>query len=145
MKSTTTPAALVRSARELIGVPWKHLGRGPTGLDCAGLLVLASKRAGLNLFDWAPLPRRYDRHASPDLLELIRSHCTPAPGPECGVLVLFQFDGEKHARHLALMTEAGTIIHAEAKMRKAVIEHGYRGQWIGWTHSLWRLPGVRYE
>lgn len=142
--SAITPQALVQHARALKGIPWKHMGRGSTGVDCAGLLIVAAQRAGLNLFKFAPLPRRYGRKASPEFIELIRSHCTQALLPECGVMVVFQFAGEKYARHLGLLTDVGTVIHAEAKTRKQVIEHGYRAHWVGWTHSLWRLPGVEY-
>lgn len=144
--NTIAPEALVRSARELNGVPWRHLGRGLTGVDCAGLVILAARRAGLDLFAIArDLPRKYDRKASPELLKIISSHCSQAQSPAAGVMVLFRFPGEKHARHMGLLTEAGTVIHAEAKSRRQVVEHGYRAHWLKWTHSLWRLPGVRYE
>lgn len=145
MKTTITADALVRCARELAGTPWQHQGRGPAGIDCAGLPIVACRRAGLNLFDFAPLPRRYGRKATPDLLALIQAHCTPVSAPAPGVLVLFQFPGERYARHMGLLTATDLVIHAEAQTRRQVVEHGYRAHWVRWTHSLWWLPGVTHE
>lgn len=51
--------AVVREAREMIGWPWRHQGRRASGIDCAGLVILAFARAG-----WPAAleaPRRYGR------------------------------------------------------------------------------------
>ena len=37
---------VIREARTLIGVPWRHQGRKPWALDCAGLVILSFANAG---------------------------------------------------------------------------------------------------
>jgi len=55
-------AEVLRQARALLGVPWRHLGRSETGLDCIGLVLLSASRSGLALPDPAPYPRRPTSH-----------------------------------------------------------------------------------
>jgi cell wall-associated NlpC family hydrolase len=40
-------ARFVEEARSFIGVPWKHLGRARSGIDCIGLLLVAGERSGV--------------------------------------------------------------------------------------------------
>ena len=49
--------AFVAAARSYVGVPWRHLGRSRTGVDCIGLLLLAAREAGWELPDPAPYAR----------------------------------------------------------------------------------------
>lgn len=142
-----TAAQFVESARALVGVPWSHQGRTALGVDCIGLIILAGKNAGVDLFAEAGCPpvRRYGRRADPMLYRLVEKYCIPADQPMQGVVALFRFPGERAPRHFGVITAEGTMIHAEAKTRKSVIEHGYRMQWLRMTDSLWQLPGIRYE
>ena len=142
-----TAADFVREARSLVGVPWVHLGRTRHGVDCIGLIVLAAKNAGLDVFEESGCPRisRYGRKPDPKLYELVARHCERATSPVPGSVALFRFHGEKHSRHFGVITFDDTMIHAEAKSRQCVVEHGYRMQWLRWTDSLWKIPGVSYE
>jgi hypothetical protein len=49
--------AFVAAARSFVGVPWRHLGRSRTGVDCIGLVLLAAREAGVELPDPAPYAR----------------------------------------------------------------------------------------
>ncbi len=141
-----TADELVISARSLCGVPWKHRGRSINGLDCIGMVLLAARKAGLDLHLQTGVRDRrdYSRRAQPEMLDIVRRACTQIERPEHGALLLFQFEGDEHPRHFGIFTNAATLIHAECRTRKRVIEHGYRAQWIRWTASSWRLPGVEY-
>ena len=38
---------VVKAAKSFVGAKWVHQGRRPDGMDCAGLVVLTGKKAGL--------------------------------------------------------------------------------------------------
>lgn len=136
---------IIEEARSLCGVPWKHRGRSMEGVDCIGLVILAAVRAGLDLFAMCGIhDQSYGRRPQRKLFELVQLHCRRADQLQPGCLLLFRFQGDAYARHFGIFTERSTVIHAECKARHAVIEHGYRSQWIVRTHSIWLLPGVEY-
>jgi cell wall-associated NlpC family hydrolase len=142
-----TAQQLIDEARTLIGTPWRHQGRTRRGVDCIGLVTLAAKNAGLDIMKLCGIrpPANYGRDPDPRLFALVEQQCTRISAPVAGCLLFFQFDSDKHPRHFGLFTDAGTVIHAESKTRRQVVEHGHRAHWARWTHSLWLLPGVRYE
>lgn len=137
---------IVDEARKLIGVPWRHEGRTALGVDCIGLVILAASRAGVDLFKLAGIrpPRHYARNPSAELFTIVERYCTRAEEPKPGALLFFQFDRDRFPRHFGILTAEGTMIHAESKTRRQVIEHGYRANWLRWSHSVWLLPGVAY-
>lgn len=143
-----TPAkTVIDEARALVGVPWRHQGRATSGVDCIGLVVLALERAGVDVerVCGRRLPITYRRQADPQLYELVSEFCERIAAPIPGCLILFKFEEDKHPRHFGIYTDRDSIIHAEAKTRRHVIEHGYRAHWLRRTHSAWKLPGVIYE
>lgn len=139
------PQDIIREARALIGTPWLHQGRTALGVDCIGLLWLAATNAGvdMNLLG-VSLPRRYGRVAERRLYEETNRLCKPCE-PKPGCLLLFKFPGDKYPRHFGILTDVETIIHADAKARMQVIEHGFRGKWIDRQSGSWEFPGVTYE
>lgn len=142
-----TSAELVASARGLIGVPWRHMGRTKQGVDCIGMILLAGWNIGVDFTSWAR-DRRYSREAAPDLLREVSLVCKPVPLElrVPGSMVCFRFPGERWPRHVALLTESETIVHSEMRKRAQVLEHGYRAQWVTtWTDSIWLLPGIDYS
>lgn len=140
-----TAQQLIDEARKLTGTPWKHQGRSRRGVDCVGMVLLAAKNAGLDLTkNGVTDERKYGRGAQPLLLERVEQYCTRIESPIAGCLLFFEFYGERHPRHFGVFSERETMIHADAK-RGMVIEHGHRAHWIDRTHSVWKLPGVRYE
>lgn len=141
-----TANQLIVAARGLIGVPFRHQGRTRLGVDCIGFLALACKDAGLDLpgFMNLPFPTCYSRDPSPQSLTTLAAHCTRIYAPVPGCVFYFRFPLEKLPRHFGIYT-GDSVIHAEAMLRKQVIEHGYRAQWLKWTHSMWLVPGVDYS
>lgn len=138
--------SLIAEARRLVGVPFVHQGRSIHGVDCIGLPALAALNLGLDPEKATGLKdtRDYGRQPSSDLLDKVSRSCIRVSKLEPGLLILFKFPGERDPHHFAILTDKNAIIHADAK-RGRVVEHGYRAQWLRWTHSLWRIPGVIYD
>lgn len=139
------PAELIAQARSLVGVPWRHQGRSEFGVDCIGFVSLSMRRAGLDLAAYLGIRdvTNYSRRADPELYRRVSMYCQRIAEPRPGCLIFFQFDGDRAPRHFGIFTERDTVIHANA-MQQQVVEHGYRAQWLRWTHSRWLLPGVDY-
>lgn len=138
------PAELIEQARAWLGVPFRHQGRGRTGVDCAGFLVALMKASGELPAQYVE-PANYGRTPVRELIEVVRRYCTPvarAPGFP-GALVLIRWPRDRQPSHVGLCT-GDTLIHCYQR-EGGVVEHGYREPWSRVTHSLWRLPGVRYE
>lgn len=135
-----TPAAVCEHLRGWIGTPYRHQGRTRTGVDCGGVIETALRELGL-LPEGYTAPRAYRRRPSAELHRVTSAYCTPTIHVEPGLLVLIRWPGEQEPSHMAICTGA-TLIHS---YRRRVTEHGYRGIWVDWTHSLWKLPGVSYE
>lgn len=145
MTTLVRPEELIRAARSMLGAPWVHMGRSRSGMDCLGMIALSMRECGIDLFKLTDVPDRpYGRAADPRLITLIQERLTPAPQNTAGALAVFRFYGDRYPRHVGLIGEAGTVIHCNAK-HSAVMEHGLRAHWAKWLHSVWLLPGVRYE
>lgn len=151
MTDLVPASAVVASARELIGVPFKHQGRSEHGIDCVGLVLLATKRAGCPEIVIPGVTHRpnYGRGVQPNVIDLLERHMAgrllqPVPG----VLVVFQFPMESQPRHHGLMTESGTFVHADQtgpKPMRKVRETSFRAPWTERAPTFWKLPGVSYE
>ena len=79
--------SLVAAARSYVGVPWRHLGRSRTGLDCIGLVLLAARDVGIELSDPAPYAREPQ---GTRLLEGILGHAERVANPQSGDVLLFR-------------------------------------------------------
>lgn len=138
--------SLIAEVRRLVGVPFTHQGRSVSGVDCIGAIALAAVNAGLDPEAATGLKdtRDYGRTPTSELLDKVSRSCRRVRVAEPGLLVLFRFPEERDPQHFAILTDRRTIVHADARQGR-VVEHGYRGQWLKWTHSLWRIPGVAYD
>lgn len=137
-------ARLIVEARAWLGVPFRHQGRGRTGVDCAGFLVELMRAAGELPSDYTE-PANYGRQPQRELFDIVQRYCKPA-GTRVqfpGALVLVRWLPQSPPSHVGLCT-GETMIHCYQRAG-GVVEHGYRGPWLRVTHSLWRMPGVRYE
>lgn len=145
-------AALIESARALIGTPVRHQGHSPAGVDCIGLLYVAAANAGLRFEDHPNFrkvrhpgnggPWCYPRRAHPRLLETLRLFARQCDRATPGGLIFFRFPRVAYPQHFAICAGA-TMIHAQDKAT-GVVEVSYAGRWLQYTHSFWLLDGVRY-
>jgi cell wall-associated NlpC family hydrolase len=95
-------AAVVRAAKSMLGVRYRHGGRSAAGFDCSGLVVYSYARAGL-----AGLPRSaadLERAASPVRLADLRP----------GDLLFFRIDGRKTS-HVAIYVGDRSFVHAPSR------------------------------
>lgn len=138
------PSVLIEQARTWLGVPFRHQGRGRVGVDCAGFLVELLRAADGLPKDYAE-PSNYGRHPQRALFEIVERYCKPSNSRAAfpGALVLIRWKPGVPPSHVGLCT-GETMIHCYQNSG-GVVEHGFRGPWVRMTHSLWRLPGVRYE
>ncbi|WP_430913090.1 NlpC/P60 family protein [Methylobacterium sp. sgz302541] len=122
MERSVTPEAVVAEARAWLGTPYRHQAslKG-VGCDCLGLVrgiwrglfgpepervppyaaSWAESRAG----DGDPLAEAAGRH-------LVPLDHRPPYEPRAGDVLLFAFRAHLPARHCAVATGAGTMIHA---------------------------------
>ena len=98
-------------AKKYVGIPYKHLGRDLTGLDCWGLIVSIYKDYGVELFDlenyeqeWA---RRGKNFFEDNKYENWQRIISPAPGDV--ILITYPRDVIGHA---GVFLERGKFIHA---------------------------------
>lgn len=140
-----TADQLIASARSLQGVPFRHQGRTRFGVDCIGFVLLACEEAGLDLHKVIKhIPTRYGRSPDVPSVEILSKHCARVYKPVPGCVLVFRFHTENIPRHFGIFT-GDAVIHADGTSRKQVIAHGYRAQWLKYTHSMWLIPGVDYS
>lgn len=117
-------SALADSARQFIGVKFRHRGRSRTGLDCVGLVVAAYNALGVALPDF----RLYGREPFRD--GLLR-HTEAALGPPVseapmdGDVVVIRYHVNPH--HVAIVgardyggQTALTLIHSEGSIGRVL-------------------------
>lgn len=125
--------AVIREARGMIGWPWRHQGRRASGIDCAGLVILAFARAG-----WPAAleaPRRYGRDGWDDVLRSSLEQYFGAPLSDGemwlpGDVPLFALAGwtESHIGVFGDHPHASvSLIHA-SRARGCVVESGLSGR-----------------
>lgn len=131
---------IVAQARTYLGQPWRHRGRSPDGLDCAGLLVLLSEHFGHEVEDvegYSRLPDkdRFTEHLKaqfmltrppfkPGQIVVLRDGVLPC---HCGILA------EKHGRL--------TLIHSTVARRK-VVEEPFEPYWRSMFRAVLDFPDV---
>ena len=114
---------ILAAGRIHLGVPWRHLGRTPAGLDCIGLVLLAAEAAGLTLEDPAPYARE---PSSQRLRQGIAEHLDAVPLDTLADGDLLMFNMGLYAGHLGLSGThpayaAASVLHAYLP-RRAVVE-----------------------
>lgn len=132
-------AAAIAAARAAVGTPWKHRGRqgmpwgSQVGIDCLGLVGLAIHAAGRT---WRDRPYGLDPDGT--LLAGLDAHLggrTEGFVP-CSVLAM-RWHGQP--RHVALLTEDNTLIHAYNGGPMRVVEHDFDERWRAFTYAGWAL------
>lgn len=129
-------APVVAAARRFVGTPFQHQARLPgVGLDCAGLVVCALREAGQPVEDLD----NYGRIPAQGLFErMVERQCAriePAD-LQAGDLILFAF--REAPQHIAIYTEAGTIIHSHQAVH-GVVEHDFDASWRARMRGCYRV------
>lgn len=129
----------IAEARSYLGVRFRHQGRSrETGVDCAGLVILAAQA----VLGWGEGPRDYpNRPAESLVFELIRTCARRIPAAEVlpGDVAMMNYSGA--TTHFAILTESDSLIHATILVRKVVeipLDDDLRGRVRAW----WRLNGI---
>lgn len=116
----TSREAIVRIAREFIGVKWRHLGRSMTGLDCVGLVTQTGRTLGYEFEE----PEVYSRE--PDgrkLMALIRAQTRPADAANIKPGMVLAFRDNIYPCHIGIATimhGQPAVIHAAANIGKTL-------------------------
>lgn len=133
---------IITTAREFVGVPFRHQGRSKSGIDCVGLPVVVASLHGLKPRDVSGYPRRpggglleqtFDAHVESG--ELVR---VPISQRQAGDFLMMSFSGQP--QHLAIFT-GENIIHAYEAVGK-VCEHRLDEKWAGRIVRVYRLTGI---
>lgn len=108
---------MIAAARSCLGTPFHHQGRAPkAGLDCIGLIIVASQAAGIAVHDRTDYGRRPD---GTSLVEALMAHGgVPVEDISAGDILLFRYDGQP--QHVALATSQETMIHSFAPAGEVV-------------------------
>ena len=115
--------ALVEAARGYIGTPYHQNGtlKG-VGVDCATLLALAFKEAGVRLPEITNYSSQWHLHSDDPLYEkaILANGCRQVDAPDIGDIALY-FQGRQFA-HGAIISvlEPLTIINAYAPARRVI-------------------------
>ena len=134
---------VVREARALIDVPFRHQGRTREGIDCVGVVIYIARKLGLSAFDVTGY------RARPDGLAM-KAHCdremirVPLGLFLPGHALLFR-NLEQQPQHLAIVGDyfAGgpSIIHAYEPYGRVLETRLDRG-WRQFIAAAYALPGV---
>lgn len=129
------------------GVPWRHKGRGRTGIDCGGLLLAVGWELGIwpRSFDIQIYPRQPDGSIKAQLMD---AGFTPVSddlaGIPVGAALLMAPGSPRFPYHLAIMAQGNLVVHAHAPRRRVVV-HSLRGKFATQVQTVYRYPGVDYE
>ena len=134
------PEDLISAARELLGMPFRHQGRAPTGkTDCAGVICHVASRNNIPHDDQNDYPRMPGGSRLEAALDgqdyLVR---VPVAQIQPADVLLMKFAGDP--QHLAIFT-GGNIIHAYESVGK-VVEHGMTAEWRRRIVRAYRFVGV---
>ncbi len=136
-----TADAFVAAARSYVGVPWRHLGRSRTGVDCIGLVLLAAAEVGMDLLDPAPYAREPQ---GTRLLDGILAHATRVADAAPGDVLLFRLG--LYGGHVGIASAhpawgVAACLHAYAP-RRQVVEQPMDAELRAALLGAFRLPAL---
>ena len=108
---------VVQAALAMVGAPYRHGGRSPSGFDCSGLVVYSYHRAGR-----AGLP-----HSAKALERLVQPVAIDDLEP--GDLLFFDLRGKESA-HVAIYVGDDEFVHAPSpgkRVERVAFDHVYWG------------------
>lgn len=113
----------IEYAREFIGVPWVHQGRTERGVDCVGLVVLCSRKCGLDVPMSANYGRIQNYHQARTTLS---QFCVRTGEAMIGDIVLYKDTQNLHVAIVSVIDgndRPKKIIHANSEVG-TVVESG---------------------
>ena len=135
-------AEVVAEARSWAGVRWVHQGRGRTGIDCIGLVVVVRRELGIGDYDIPSYPR------TPDGTFL--AHFFNAGGTRVEILKaqpadLLLFKEARSPCHVGIITQRNGdllyIAHAHANRHKVLEEPVLGDLRQKWVCAI-QMPGI---
>jgi hypothetical protein len=136
-----TAEGFVAAARSYVGVPWRHLGRARTGVDCIGLVLLAARDVGCELPDPAPYAREPQ---GTRLLDGIHAHATRIADAAPGDVLLFRmglYGGHVGIASVHPAWGVPACLHAYA-LRRQVVEQPMDAELRAALLGAFRLPAL---
>lgn len=120
------PGQIISQARTWVGTPYRHHGRRKgSHVDCIGLVLGVSCELGIKspeFFSYLNKKyRTYGRLPEGNTLYNALSEYLPEYSlsqAQPGDVITISFDG--YARHVAILTDRNTLIHAYAESKKVV-------------------------
>lgn len=134
-------ADVVRVARGLLGVKYRHQGRSREGVDCIGLPVCVRAELGLPTLDVEGYARRT---TDSEMLDFCRSHMREVRRDQLapGDLLVCMHDVTRHMAIVADYPGGGlSIIHAHLPNKK-VVECRLDDQFMKTVRGCFRFPEV---
>jgi cell wall-associated NlpC family hydrolase len=128
---------IVEAARGFLGARFRHQGRSPAGLDCAGLVILVGRSVGAlpGDLDVTAYARRPDGRS---LVDHCRRHLDELHLGELSMGDVAVFKIETDPQHLAIVGDYPggllSMIHAYAPSHRVVenrLDEGWRAQLVG--------------
>lgn len=127
---------LIEVARLFKNTKFMHQGRSSRGLDCAGLVSVAFREAGLLKFDCSAYSRDpVEFKLVETLTENVGEAVYNIDEVQTGDILVFKID-TVYPCHLGLKTESG-MIHSYAVAKK-VVEHDFDFVWKSRFHCAIR-------
>ena len=135
---------IVQAARNWIGTPYRHQGRGRAGLDCVGLLVEVANDMGHPVD--APTAYSNQPQGWQLLVPCDAQLWKPARQDRIipGDLAVFNGWSPNEPQHFAFIGHSPhgmTIIHSFSKFAR-VLEQPWNRLWEKKFHGLYNLPGT---
>lgn len=140
-----SPANVVRAARALAGVRFRHMGRDPRhGLDCAGSVFVSGRACGE--LAGVELPRYHHTPNPALLMATLRLHLRELRPDELahGDVAVMRLDAEP--QHLGIITQDRWplgLIHVRRRTVEGVCEHPLDGHWLEGVVGAFRFGGLR--
>jgi cell wall-associated NlpC family hydrolase len=139
-----TRQQVVATAREWIGVPYRHQGRSRQCVDCIGFVVCVGAQLGVTIeapYDYTDSPSgKMLMDRSRVQFDEVLDRKTPIPGD---IMALWGWN-RNEPQHFAIAADFGsrpTMIHAFSK-RKQVVEHGIDPFWEKRLMALFTFKGM---
>jgi cell wall-associated NlpC family hydrolase len=128
------PDDIIATARRLLGVPYRHLGRDMHGVDCLGVLIWTARELGID-------PPEYDYTRNPSasrMRRLLGEHMHRIQITEAKPGDILHAAYRAMPQHLLILTTPTRVLHADSESGR-VVEHVFAGPWPGRIRGAYRV------